>query len=31
MVQWDGDRGAGFGSVISGLEKNAWSRCKASL
>jgi hypothetical protein len=31
MVEWDGDRGGGVGYVINGSEKQAWSKCKASL
>ena len=31
MVEWDGDRGGGVGYVISGLERQTWSKCKASL
>jgi hypothetical protein len=31
MVEWDGDRGGGRGPVISGVEKQAWCRCKDSL
>jgi len=31
MVEWDGDRSGGRGSVIRGSEKLAWCRCKAAL
>lgn len=31
MVEWEGGRGGGTGSVISGAEKRAWSRCKSAL
>jgi hypothetical protein len=31
MVEWDGDRGGGVGFMISGSEKQAWSKCKSPL
>lgn len=31
MVEWEGYRGGGAGTVVSGLEKLAWLRCKATL
>ena len=31
MVEWSRDRYGGFESVIFGMEKWVWSRCKATL
>ena len=31
MVEQDGDRKGRFGYIVSGLDKQTWTRCKATL
>lgn len=31
IVEWEGDWGGGVGSMVCGIEKQKWQRCKSTL